>query len=206
MEEGYLRVLHRDSKGKSVQEFCGLTEKGLADVLHQASPKQVLEELVHTLQARQTLVAELVTAARQWETGLGALQAAVEKVLQQIQSSSAAVLPAATVGPAPSLNGSQTFMPDLLACLSQWQAAGAPGDCPLPELYRRVSPMAESLTIGYFHDNLRPITRAGQDLSAPLDRPALRNPRAGLRPACWARDRLLRQHTKAVSRAFQPDV
>lgn len=162
LEGGYLRILHRESKGKTAQEFCGLTEKGLAYVLSEASPKQVLEELVHTLQARQTLVAELVTAARQWQTGLDALQAAVEKVLQQIQTSPAAVPPAVAVGAARSLNGSQTLTADLLACLSQWQATGAPGDCPLPELYRRVTSMARSLTIGHFHDNLRQLHEQGK--------------------------------------------
>jgi hypothetical protein len=155
LDEGYLRVLHRESKGKAVQEFCGLTDKGLAYVLSQVSPKQVLEELVHTLQARQTLVAELVAAARQWQNGLDALQAAVEKVLQQIQTGSAAVPCAAPVGPVPSLNGSQSLAAELVACLKQWQATGAPGDCPLPELYRRVQPTAQSLTIGHYHDNLR---------------------------------------------------
>jgi hypothetical protein len=154
LEEGYLRVLHRESKGKTVQEVCSLTEKGLTYVLSQVSPKQVLEELVHTLQDRQTLVAELVTVARQWQTGLDALQAAVEKVLQQIQSGAGAVPPAA-LNPAPSLNGSQTLTADLLACLSQWQASEAPGDCALPELYRRVLPTAHSLTIGHYHDKLR---------------------------------------------------
>jgi hypothetical protein len=154
LEQGYLRVLHRENKGKAVQEFCGLTEEGLAHVLSQVSPKQVLEELVHTLQARQTLVAELVTAARQWQTGLDALQAAVEKVLQQIQSGPASPS-AATVGPASSLNGSHSVAADLVACLSQWQATGSPGDCPLPELYRCVQPTLPSLTIGQYHDNLR---------------------------------------------------
>jgi hypothetical protein len=155
LEEGYLRLLHRQSKGRSVQEFCGLTEKGLAFVLSQVSPKQALEQLVQTLQARHTLVAELVTVVQQWQSGLGALQGVVEKVLRQIQSGPAPTLSAAAVGPAPSTNGSQTSTVDLLACLHQWQTSGAPGDCPLPELYRRLKPAAPALTIGQYHDSLR---------------------------------------------------
>lgn len=153
LEEGYLRVLHRETKGKSVQEFCALTEKGFAHVLSQVSPKQVLEEMVGALRARQAQVAELVAATRQWQAGLDALQAAVEKVLQQIQQSGPMALPA--VGPAPSQNGSDTLAADLLACLAQWQASGATGDCPLPELYRRVQPASPRMTIGHFHDTLR---------------------------------------------------
>src|SRR5437667_10176437 len=42
LEEGYLRVVHREPRGSSVRDFCALTEKGLAYVLSEASPKQVL--------------------------------------------------------------------------------------------------------------------------------------------------------------------
>jgi hypothetical protein len=149
LEEGYLRVHHRETKGKRVQEFCALTERGLAYVLNQVSPKQALEELVRTLQARQAQVAELLTVTRQWQAGLDVLQATVAKVLQQIQQPGHNAFPVAANGEP------ETLAADLMACLIQWQASGATGDCSLPELYRRVHPAAPSLTIGHFHDNLR---------------------------------------------------
>jgi hypothetical protein len=151
LEAGYLRVLQRESKGKSAQEVCALTEKGLTYLLGQVSPKLVLEELVRTLQARQAQVADLVATAHQWQSGMEALQSAVEKVLRQIQQPH----PGTIVGPAPSENGSEALTSNLVAALTQWQASGAPGDCPLPELYCRVHAAEATLTIGYFHDSLR---------------------------------------------------
>src|SRR5947209_5581138 len=64
-EAGYLHTLQSEVKGKQVLEICTITEKGLAYVLSQLGPKQVLEDLVRTLQSRQFQVEELVTAARE---------------------------------------------------------------------------------------------------------------------------------------------
>src|SRR5260370_41457151 len=84
LEEGYLRVLHRETRGKSVQDVCTISEKGLAYLLSQVSPKAVLEELVRTLGAHKTHVAELVAATRRWQAGLDTLRTADSKVLEQI--------------------------------------------------------------------------------------------------------------------------
>jgi hypothetical protein len=160
LEEGYLRVTHSEPRGSSVRDFCALTEKGLAYVLTEVSPKQVLEELVRTLQGRQGQVAELVTIIRQWQAGLESLQVTVEKVLEQIQQAGSAGVP----GPPPSVNGRTDFQSvpqlermtaDVLTCLSKWQPSGAPADCPLPELYHGMKSNNPSLTIGQFHDSLR---------------------------------------------------
>ena len=57
-DEGFLRVLGTETKGKTPRELCGITEKGLVYLLSEVSPKRVLEELVRALQARQKQVAE----------------------------------------------------------------------------------------------------------------------------------------------------
>jgi hypothetical protein len=41
------------------------------------------------------------------------------------------------------------------AALAAWHDSGALGDCPLPELFRRLQPRLPGLTIGQFHDGLR---------------------------------------------------
>jgi hypothetical protein len=148
-EEDYLRILQTETKGKQVQEICAITEKGLAYLLSEASPKSVLEELVRTLESRRSQVAALLSTAQQWEGGLAALQATVEKVLQHLQQ------PASSVGPAPSGNGSTIWLAELVAFLGQWQASGTSGDCPLPNLYRRAQAQSPNLSIGHFHDGLR---------------------------------------------------
>jgi hypothetical protein len=150
--EGYLRVIASETAGKAVQEICIITEKGLAYLLNQVSPRQVLEDLMRTLEARQVQVGELVAAARQWQEGLHALQATVEKVLRQIHPSGGV---AGVPGPHPSSNGSDAWLADLIIFLREWQTSGPAGDCPLPELYRRAQQLAPSLTIGHFLDGLR---------------------------------------------------
>jgi hypothetical protein len=155
-DEGFVRVVQADTGGKQVQEFCAITEKGLAYLLSQVSPKQVLEDLVRTLEARQVQVGELVAAARQWQTGLDALQATVHKVLQEIQKPGQ---PSATgsksLGLSPLSNGSDQWVADAVAYLNEWEKAGKSSDCPLPDLYRRAQRVSPGLTIGHFHDDLR---------------------------------------------------
>ncbi len=148
-EEGYVRVVHTEARGKGLLEICTISEKGLAYLFNQVSPKQILEDLVRTLAARQAQVGELVAAARQWQTGLDTLQGTVEKILQQLQK------PGSITGPLPSGNGSDAWLAEAVACLAQWQGSGASGDCPLPDLYRRAQSGTHGLTIGHFHDGLR---------------------------------------------------
>lgn len=149
-DEGYLRLVRTETRGKTVQEVCALTEKGLAYLLSQVSPKQVLEDFVRALKARQIQVGELVEAARTWQAGLDALKATAERILQQLHRPGAPADPAP--GPATSTNGASTWLADVVTYLGQRQSAG---DCPLPELLQRARQTAPHLTVGQFHDGLR---------------------------------------------------
>jgi hypothetical protein len=153
-DEGYLRVVRTETRGKTTLEVCTLTEKGLAFLLGQTSPRQVLEDLVRAVEARRAQADALLTAARQMQAGLDALKATAEKVLQQ-------PAPAAAAAP-PSANGADTWLATLLSHLARWQAAGASDDCPLPELYRQARQAKPALTIGQFHDGLRRLHEQGQ--------------------------------------------
>ena len=149
-DEGYLHVLHLDASGKSTQAYFAASEKGLAYLLEQVSPREVLEDLVRTLEARQAQVGELVATARRWQSGLDGLQAAVRGILLEIQKPGGA-----STGTSPSANGSEIWLAEVVACLSAWHAAGKSSDYPLPDLYRKVQHLAHDLTIGRFHDGLR---------------------------------------------------
>src|SRR4029077_12413739 len=129
--------------------------KGLSYLLSEVSPKQVLEELVRTLESRQHQVGELIAAARQWQSGLDSLQATVQRVLLEIQKpgQSHASLGVAS-GAAPSSNGSEIWSAAAVAYLNEWQNAGKSSDCPLPELFRQGQRTAPDLSIGRFHDGL----------------------------------------------------
>ena len=128
-----------------------------------------MTELTRALQGRQEQVAELVETARQWQAGLEALRTTIETVLQQMPHRAAAF--AGVAGPAPSSNGSAHVPAELISRLNQWHSSGAPADCPLPELYRRVLPIAPSLTIGRFHDGLRQLHEGGQVYLHPWSGP-----------------------------------
>jgi hypothetical protein len=157
-DEGYLRVVGTEARGKAPVEVCALTEKGLAFLLAQASPKQVLEDLVRALETRHGQVAEFVAAVRQWQAGLDAFKAMAEKALRDLPQPAGT----GTVGPPPSGNGANTWPAEVLSYLAERQAAGASEDCPLPELFRRARRVAPSLTIGHFHDGLRRLQESGQ--------------------------------------------
>jgi hypothetical protein len=146
-DEGLLHVVRTETRGKTTSEICTITEKGLAFLLGQASPKGVLQDLVRSLDARQRQVDELVAVARETQAGFEALKATAEKVLQQVGKPAA---PALTSG-----NGCDTWIGAALSYLTRWQTARPSEDCSLPDLYRHARQTSPSLTIGHFHDGLR---------------------------------------------------
>ena len=150
-DEALVKVVRTQTRGKAVQEVCAITEKGLAYLLSQVSPRQVLEDLVRAVESRQAQLGELVAAARQTHGSLDAFKALAEKVLQQVQAGAVAPLPCDHSGP----NGAETWTAAALACLGRWRDSGASEDCPLPELYRVARQAYPKLTVGQFHDGLR---------------------------------------------------
>ncbi|HZU36351.1 MAG TPA: hypothetical protein VFA18_10610 [Gemmataceae bacterium] len=148
-DDGFLRVLRTEPRGKTTHEICAITEKGLAHLLSQVSPRAVLEDLVRALDAREAQVAEWVVLAQQARSSFDGLKAIVERVLQQVQK------PAQSAGPGVIGNGSDAWLSGALAYLAQWHASGASEDCPLPDLYRQAKKLAPHLSIGHFHDGLR---------------------------------------------------
>jgi hypothetical protein len=160
-DEGYVRVVATRARGKAVQEVCAITEKGLAYLLSQVNPRQVLEDLVRAVEARQAQVSELVAAARQTQAGFEALRALAELVLQQVQQRrEPAPLPCDKAAGA--ANGTPSWTAAALAELARWQAAGASEDFALPALFRAVRPGVPALTLGQFHDGLRRLHDQGQ--------------------------------------------
>jgi hypothetical protein len=151
-DDGLLRVVRTEARGKTALEICAVTDKGLAYLLEQVNPRHVLEDLVRALEARGTQLAELVTAAQKTQAGGEALKAVAEAALRQLRQPATAP---SSNGTPPSANGSDAWLPAVLAHLHGWHGAGALEDCPLPELYRVARQTTPSLTIGHFHDGIR---------------------------------------------------
>jgi hypothetical protein len=136
-DEGLLRVVGSEPRGRSSEEVCALTDRGLDYLLAQAGALEVLEDLVRAAEAREAQMEELVRAARQTQASCAGLRELARKVLDQAH------------GLTPRCAGA------LLDHLGRWRASGASGDCPLPELYRAARTTDPDLTVGQFHDALR---------------------------------------------------
>jgi hypothetical protein len=147
-EVGYLRTVTSEPRAKSPIEISAITEKGLAYLLDQVSPKQVLEDFLRALEGRKNQLDQVLDSVRKMQSSLEGLKTTAEAVLHQIQAPGAS-------GPAPSSNGCDPIPHEIETYLRHWHDSGATGDCALPELYRRVQQSAPQLTIGQFHDGLR---------------------------------------------------
>src|SRR5947207_2786399 len=77
-DEALVKVVRTQTRGKAVQEVCAITEKGLAYLLSQVSPRQILEDLVRAVESRRAQLSELVEAARQTHDSLSAFRALAE--------------------------------------------------------------------------------------------------------------------------------
>ncbi|HEV3202794.1 MAG TPA: hypothetical protein VGY77_00355 [Gemmataceae bacterium] len=150
LENGYLKVVRSETKGKTPQEICTLTEKGLAFLLSHVSPKQVIEDLVRALEMRNAQVAEWITAAKKSQIILEELKSLAGRFLDHWEKTAPAPNPWRTSG-----NGSESWPMETLSFLNFWQVSRATEDCPLPELYRHAVQFAPTLSIGHFHDTLR---------------------------------------------------
>lgn len=117
-----------------------LTDRGLDWLLQQTSPRQVLDDMVRALEARQTETTALVASARQLQGTLEALRSRADQVLQQLP----------TVA-----TNDDSWRESVLEFLAHRHSNGSSEDCPLPELYRQAKLSSSALTIGSFHDGLR---------------------------------------------------
>ena len=136
--EGHLQSVRTETRGKSIAEVCAITEKGLSYLLAQTSPKQVIEDFIRALDARQGQLSSVVDSVRQMQSSLEAIRGVAERLA-----------PNATrpVGPLPSANGSGSWQGEIASHLLRWHDTGANSDCPLPDLYRHVVKSAPHLTI-----------------------------------------------------------
>lgn len=145
-DQNLITVVRTEGRGKSSVEYCRITPQGMEFLTAQQSPRQALENLVDTLEARQDQLDSLVSGARQSREELKELRTFAEVVLRKLEQ--------ASVAPPPPAMPQQQLPAAILTHLDMWQAAEALDDFPLPELYERVNHVSPT-TIGQFHDALR---------------------------------------------------
>lgn len=190
LADGLVRATRTETKGRSPREFYGLTDAGWEYLLAAVNPKQVLEDFVRVLEARQGEVGELLDTARHMADSLQSLKDAVARVLPRVTANRVpqpnpptpfplreggdVFLPSPSRGGAgggvPSTNGTAVLEAPavtelagaVLARLTDWAASANAGeDCPLPELYRSLTTRDPAPTIGEFHDCLRQLHADG---------------------------------------------
>jgi hypothetical protein len=184
--ENLVRPAGPDPSARAPRDLYALSDAGWEFLLAQVNPKQVLEDFVRVLEARRGEVGELLATARRMADNLQGLKDAVARVLPAVtaariaapfsrdpKGSATEALALRSEDSASRLNG--VLEPDpapvtvavldaepdlaaaVLARLADWSGA-AGEDCPLPELYRGLSPAP---TIGRFHDCLRGLQADG---------------------------------------------
>jgi hypothetical protein len=155
LDEGYLRVVATETRGKTTQDLCTISDKGLAYLLGQVSPRQVLEDFLRHLEARQGQVGDLLDTARRMQASLEALRTTAEHVLRQVRHTPLPGTNGTAPKPEPADPARPAWLDEALAHLGRWQSSGASEDYPLPDLYRQLRQSAPDLTVGRFHDGLR---------------------------------------------------
>ena len=167
LDDGLLSVVRTEIFGKSPRECVALTPTGLVRLQAESDPRQVLEDFVRILEARERQIAELLETTRNLGETLTAMKATLGAILPQTL--------AARIPAQPTLIRNSVPMPilvttagatvesevdeldeALLTHLSDWAGSATVGqDCPLPELYRALGLREQQPTIGTFHDCLR---------------------------------------------------
>ena len=166
LAEGLLSPTRTETRGKIHIEWVRLTPSGV-DFLHQhESPVRALEEVRHALRAnrealpewladmRATLAAvdeRLAADARKWTERLDGLTRRVEDALRRLESERP-LLP-------PEVGDAYPWSVDALNYLDRRKTGGALSDCPLPELFAALSRTHPGLSVGPFHEGLRPPAR-----------------------------------------------
>jgi hypothetical protein len=144
LTDGLLRVA--EPGAKAGRERYTPTDAGWEQLLAAANPKQVLEDFVRVLEARQGEVDDLLAAARRMADSLTGLREAVTRVLPKVTLNRVAA------------DAPPDLADTLFSKLSDWSVSAQVGeDCPLPDLYRR----AGAASLGAFHDALRRLHERG---------------------------------------------
>lgn len=166
-EQDLLRVVRTEPCGKTVQEVCAITPKGLDHLLSQSNPRQVLDDLVRAVEAREKQLGDILATARQASASLDGLRSLAGTVLQQL------------VQPNQNDAAAENCGQEILKYLDDWRTGNASKDCPLPSLFRALTANTPTLTAGQFHDALRALYEQGQIYLHPWTGPLYDLPEPG---------------------------
>jgi hypothetical protein len=154
IREGFLEVVRTESKGKVVNEWVRATPRAITYLHTHESPLAVLRELRDILASNRVgipiwmerLQEDIRDHVQETLKRLASLEARVEDALKQ--ATHGPVLPDRATTAVPWAYEAVTY-------LDQRAVNGAPGECPLPELFRAVCRAFPNLSLIEFQDGLR---------------------------------------------------
>jgi hypothetical protein len=162
LREGLIETARTETKGKTVIDWVRVTPKAVDFVHEHESPLRALEELREELRATRERVPAWSEEVRRTLAALGdRLAEDSARMLQRVEALSARVEEAlrrlALLGPhlPEGVARAVPWAEDALAYLERRRAGGAPGPCPLPELFAVLAGRHQEFTLAGFHDGLR---------------------------------------------------
>ncbi len=162
LREGLIETARTETKGKTAIDWVRVTPKAVDFVHEHESPLRALEELREELRATRERVPAWSEEVRHTLAALGdRLADDSARMLQRVEALSARVEEAlrrlALLGPhlPEGMAKAVPWAEDALAYLERRRAGGAPGPCPLPELFAVLAGRPREFTIAGYHDGLR---------------------------------------------------
>src|SRR5690349_2822520 len=161
IREGLLEYARTETRGRFEVEWVRLTARGVEYLYQHDSPRAVLGEMRDMLAAARSgipvwqdemlkslerLASDITGEMARYLGKLDALSTRVEEALRRAE-----VAPEMN----PALQAVVPWGADALAYLERRKAGGAPGECPLPELFGAVGGKHAGLTVRDFHGGLR---------------------------------------------------
>lgn len=107
--------------------------------------------------------ARLERDAEQWRRRLEAMERRLDETLRRLESATPLV--------PPEVLDAHPWAADALNYLDRRRTCGAPGACPLPELYNAVAAHRPDLSLAQFHEGLRGLRRRRALELHPVDDP-----------------------------------
>jgi hypothetical protein len=168
LRDGLLQVVRTEAKGKGNVEWVRPTPRAVEFLHRHESPVEALKDLQGLLQTNRQYVplwlAELQRdlhqlsqkigeQANKWTHRLDGLSEQVQQALNRIEAAGAAVPDGA--------GADSPWAVEILTYLDRRRTSGAPGHCPLPELFAALREAHNELSVQAFHDTLRRLQDRG---------------------------------------------
>jgi hypothetical protein len=162
LRDGLFEISRTEIKGKTAIEWVKITPKGVEFLHAHESPLAVLRELQNTLQTtRAGVPVWLAVLEKQFQKFTEGMQDDLKRTVQRLDSLAErveeALRRADAIGPVvpPGVAASVPWAVEALQYLDHRRFGGAPGDCPMPELFAAIRRARPDLSVIEFQDGLR---------------------------------------------------